>query len=156
MAFDHITSAIDQYLTDDAKRTALEFVQYLHGQGLSFYKDTGACWKDKRYYWVTKNDECVCFIAIKDPDEPQNQWTVWSDESIAYEDAEVCDKIKQIGWNYIDFCGKCGSCSGGKDKMIFGKRFQRVCGCTFRVDNAGYDDLDFLKTMVDIRIRVME
>ena len=27
------------------------------------------CWKDKIYYWVKFNDECVYFIAITGPDD---------------------------------------------------------------------------------------
>ena len=95
----------------------------------------------------------VCFIAIKDPDEPDNLWTIWSDDSSAYEDASISDEIKNIGWRYVDHCGNCGSCGGGKEKNIFGKSFPQVCGCTFRIDNAMQEDLPFLKTMIDLRIK---
>ena len=37
--------------------------------------------------------------------------------------------------------------------MIFGKKFDEVCGCTFRVDNPTEEDVEFLKFMVDIRIK---
>ena len=136
---------IEGNLTGEMKKTALELVEYLKANGLTFYKDTCECWKDKIYYWVKLGDECVCFIAIKDPDEPDNLWTIWSDDSSAYEDASIRDEIKNIGWKYVDYCGNCGSCGGGKEKIIFGQRFPRVCGCTFRIDNAMQEDLPFLK-----------
>lgn len=152
-----MTTQIETYIKDnlsgEMRQTALDFVTYLATSGLTFYKDTCACWKDKIYYWVKRNDECVCFIAIKDPDEPDNLWTVWSDGSSAYEDDSVSDAIKNVGWKYVDHCGNCGSCEGGKRKVIFGKIFERVCGCTFRVDNAVQDDFPFLKKMVDLRMR---
>lgn len=91
------------------------------------------------------------FIAIKDPDEPKNLWTVWSDDSKAYEASDVEEEIKNIAWNYVDHCGKCGSCGGGKHKVVFGKHFDSVCGCTFRVDNPTAFDLPFLKKMVELR-----
>lgn len=144
---------IEGNLTDGMKKTALELVEYLKANGLTFYKDICEYWKDKIYYWVKLGDECVCFIAIKDPDEPDNLWTIWSDDSSAYEDASIRDEIKNIGWKYVDYCGNCGSCGGGKEKIIFGQRFLRVCRCTFRIDNAMQEDLPFLKTMVDLRIK---
>lgn len=143
---------IKENLTGEAQQTALEFIDYLISKDLTFYKDTCDCWKDKIYYWVKCNNECVCFIAISDPDEPQNLWTIWSDESKLYENSDVTDDIKNTAWRYVDLCGNCGSCGGGKSKIIFGKVFDRVCGCTFRVDNPVLNDLSFLKTLVDLKI----
>ncbi len=147
-----IETYISENLSGEMKQTALDLVDYLYEQGLTFYKDTSDCWKNKIYYWVKRNEECVCFIAIGDPDEPDNHWTVWSEDSSAFQDAEVCDAVKNVGWKYVGHCGRCGSCSGGKEKIIFGKRFARVCGCTFRVDNAVQKELPFLKTMVNLRM----
>lgn len=148
-----IETYIEEHLSGNMKQTAMDFVKHLRKNGLTFYRDTCDCWKNKIYYWVKLGNECVCFIAIKDPDEPDNLWTVWSDNSKAYEDVAVSDEIKNFGWKYVDYCGNCGSCGGGKEKVIFGKRFPRVCGCTFRIDNAMRENLPFLKTMVDLRIK---
>lgn len=148
-----IEAYIEENLFGEMKKTALELVEYLKANDLTFYRDTCDCWRDKIYYWVKFGDECVCFIAIKDHDEPDNLWTIWSDDSSAYEDASVSDEIKKFGWQYVDHCGNCGSCGGGKEKVIFGKSFPRVCGCTFRIDNATQGDLPFLKTMVDLRMK---
>lgn len=151
-----IETYIEEYLSGETKKAALEFVKYLKANELTFYKDTCECWKDKVYYWVKLGDECVCFIAIKDPHEPNNFWTVWSNDSSAYEDASISDEIKNIGWQYVDHCGNCGSCDGGKEKVIFGKSFPQVCGCTFRIDNAAQETLPFLKAMVCLRIRELQ
>ena len=134
---------IAENLSGEAKQTAMDFVGYLKTRGLTFYRDSCDCWKDKIYYWVKQNEECVCFIAIKDPDEPYNLWTIWSDDSSAYEDASISNGIKNVGWRHIDHCGNCGSCGGGREKVIFGKNFPRVCACIFRIDNATQEDLPF-------------
>lgn len=147
-----ITEYINDNLNGKAKQTALEFVAFLQSKHLTFYKDTCECWKDKIYYWVKLDEECVCFIAINDPDEPQNLWTVWSDESKLYEDYVVDEKIKETALRHIDHCGNCGSCRGGRSKKVFGKMFNRVCGCTFRVDNPTPTDLPFLEKMVEIKM----
>lgn len=148
-----IENYIEEYLKGGMKQTAVSFVKYLRDNNVTFYKDTCNCWKDKIYYWVKIGEDCVCFIAIADPDEPDNLWTVWSDESKMYDDPSVEKEIKTVAWNYVDRCGNCGSCGGGKQKIIFGKVFTRVCGCTFRVDNADKNDLPFLKMMVELRIK---
>ena len=143
---------IAEHLSGEMKETALAFADFLKEQNLTFYRDTCECWKDKIYYWVKRNGECVCFIAVADPDEPENHWTVWSEDSSCYENADVCGDVRNTGWKYVGHCGNCGSCGGGKEKTIFGKRFPRVCGCTFRIDNAVREDLPFLKTMVNLRL----
>lgn len=152
-----MTKQIEEYIKDnligETQTTALEFVTFLRSNNIEFYKDDGSCWKNKIYYWLKFKNECVAFIAIKDPDEPDNLWTIWSDDSPAYEDAFVSDDIKNVGWQYVDHCGNCGSCGGGKEKIIFGKSFPRVCGCTFRIDNATQEELPFLKTMVGLRMK---
>ena len=148
----YIYPAIFNY---EDKEIALDFVAYLENNGLTFYKNDCDYWKDKIYYWVKHNDECLCFISIKDSDEPQNLWTVWSDDIksewlVKY---DVDNEIKELAWKHIDHCGHCGSCGGGRCKVIFGREFKAVCGCTFRVDNPSVEDLDFLMKIIEIGIK---
>ena len=151
----HIEDYICRELSSEEQKVAMNFVGYLRDKHLSFYKDNGAYWKEKIYYWVKLNDECVCFIAIKNPDEKNNHWTIWSADmgSQWLAKALVDNDIKEIAWKYVDHCGRCGSCGGGRHKIIFGKKFVDVCGCTFRIDNPNHDDISFLKEMVEIRIK---
>ena len=150
-----IEEYIKESLSAEDKAIALELIKYLREKNLDFHKDDGPCWRDKIYYWVKYNNQrCVCFIAIKDPEEPNNRWTVWSDDisSEWLENYPIENELKQTAWNHVGKCGSCGSCSGGKPKIIFGKRYPRVCGCTFRIDNPDNDDLMFIKRMVELQI----
>ena len=133
------------------KQNALDFAKFLFSNNIEFIKDKGY-WKDKIYYLCKFNDEYVCFIAIKDLDEPENYWTIWSEDSNAYAEEIADENIKNTAWKYVDHCGNCGSCGGGKTKNIFGRVFDDVCGCTFRIDNAIQSDLPFLKEMIELRI----
>ena len=155
MRYAGMDKSIFDYITDnlsgEMQKTALDFANYLRDSHIEFIKDNGY-WKNKIYYLCKFNGEYVCFIAIKDPDEPENHWTIWSEDSNAYEDANADDNVKRSAWKYVDHCGNCGSCGGGKVKTIFGKVFDDVCGCTFRIDNATQSDLPFLKKMVELRI----
>lgn len=117
---------------------------------MNFTKTMVLVGKIKYFIGLNSIGECVAFIAINDPDEPGNLWTVWSDDSAAFSTDIMDDEIKNNAWNHIDFCGNCGSCGGGKNKIIFGKEFNRVCSCTFRLDNPQWSDLPFLKKMVEI------
>ena len=44
-----IETYIEEYLSGELKKTALDFVRYLKAKDLTFYKDTCDCWKDKIY-----------------------------------------------------------------------------------------------------------
>lgn len=46
---------------------------------MEFVRDRGY-WRDKIYFLIQYNHECVCFMAINDPDEKDKRFTVWSDE----------------------------------------------------------------------------
>lgn len=149
----NIKDYILKELSPEEQKVSLDFIGFLEENNVTFYKDNCDCWKNKIYYWIKYNDECICFISIKDPDEPENLWTVWSDDikSGSFEKNDFDDKIKECAWKHIDHCGHCGSC-GGKRKVVFGREFNDVCVCTFRVDNPSYEDLPFLKQIVELRI----
>lgn len=141
----------DELALDDQK-TALDFVDYLRNNNLEFIRGDGY-WKDKMYYLIKCGGSYVCFISINDPDEKDHRWTVWSDDmnSISSENYPIDKALREIAWKHVDNCANCGSCNGGKYKLIFGKAFDKVCGCTFRIDNPKAEELQFLKKMVDIR-----
>lgn len=150
---ENIYENIRDNLSPEEQEIALDFINYLKSSNMTFYRDTCDCWMDKMYYWVKFGDKCVCFIAIKDPDEKEDHWTVWSEDmsSSWMEDYPVDNEIKETAWKHIDYCGNCGSCGGGRRKIVFGREFDKVCGCTFRIGNPDKKDLTFLKKMAEIR-----
>ena len=91
-----IRNYIYEKLSLDEQKVALDFISYLEETNMSFSKDNCDYWKDKIYYWVKLSDKCVCFIAIQDPDEKENHWTVWSDDMSSewFEDFLIKDEIK--------------------------------------------------------------
>lgn len=145
---------IEEYICENlaggAKETALEFVAFLREKGIEFYKDNSLCWRDKIYYWLKDENKCVAFVAIRDPEEPDHLWTVWSDDSTDFCQGDIDSEMKNIAWKHIDFCGHCGSCGGGRKKTVFGKDFDGVCRCTFRIDNPDQGDLPLMKKMIEL------
>lgn len=154
----NIKDYINRELSLSDREIALKFVRFLEDKNLTFHKDNCDCWKDKIYYWAKLGDKCVCFIAVNDPDEADNRWTVWSDDmgSDWLEKSHYAAEIKETAWKHVDHCGSCGSCGGGRRKVIFGKEFNDVCCCTFRIDNPDSDDLMFLEKMEEIRIKEIQ
>lgn len=157
MSKKNIRDYIRNELSEEEQAIAISFTDYLEENKMEFIKDNGY-WKGKIYYLINWQGKGVCYIAIKDPEEPNNHWTVWSDDmgSKWLEANDVDNNIKSVAWNHIGHCGNCGSCDGGKPKTVFGKVFDKVCGCTFRIDNPNEDDLEFMKKMVDIRMKEIE
>ena len=149
---EQIEREISKNLTGEMRETALKFTAFLKSHGLMFHRDRSGDWAEKIYYWARSDKNCVCFIAVKDPDEPENAWTVWSDDSAAYEAPLGDAETSEIGLKYVNRCEKCGACGGERVKTVFGKRTSGVCMCTFRVDNADLNGLPFLKTMVELRL----
>ena len=78
---EQIEREISKNLTGEMRETALKFTAFLKSHGLMFHRDRSGDWAEKIYYWARSDKNCVCFIAVKDPDEPENAWTVWSDDS---------------------------------------------------------------------------
>lgn len=144
---------IEENLDGAAKAIAMEFVSFLRKTGIEFYKDNCPCWRDKVYYWLKCGNACVGFLAIKDPEEPQNLWTVWCDDGNTdwSKIHGLNDTLIRIGHENIDYCGFCGACGGGKSRTILGRDFDNVCNCTFRFDNPTARELPFIKKMVEIR-----
>ncbi len=155
---DALEKCIEENLVGDDRAAAMGFAAWLREKDFVFYRDEGVCWRDKIYFWVKYKEECVCFIAIGDPDEPENRWTVWSDDiGAAYlADDLIDEKIKQTALRHVDECGHCGSCGGGKEKVIFGRRFAAVCGCTFRFDNPTMRDLPCMEYMVEAAVKQID
>ena len=115
-----IEDYICEKLSLDEQKIALDFVDYLEKEKFIFVKDNGY-WKDKIYYLIKYKKEAICFIVIKDPEEPENHWTAWSDDMDSKWLKEISEdeEIKELAWKHVDLCGNCGSCSGGTRKVIF-------------------------------------
>ena len=75
-----IRDYIKYELKEIDQKVALAYVDFLEDNNLEIRKDNGDFWKDKIYYWILYKDRCVAFIAIKDPEEPDTDWTVYSDD----------------------------------------------------------------------------
>lgn len=148
-----IRDYIKRELKEKDQKPALAYVDFLEENNLEIRKDNGEYWKDNIYYWILYKDICVAFIAIKDPTEPDTDWTVYSDD-IKDEyllEEYVTDDEKKIAFKHIDRC----RCGGGPKKM-FGEDVEWCCGTNFRFNAPTMEELPFMKKMVLLKIKEHE
>ena len=112
-------------------------------------------WADKLYWLVKYRDEYVCFIQLDVP-ECRGSWTIWSDDSAsdALADVQLDERMEQIAWAHVDFCGCCGgSCQPGARRTIFGRTFDGVCRTPIRFDDPDAEAIECAMRLMDIRAR---
>lgn len=148
-----IYKVIEDSLIGEAKRTALEFIDYLRLNKVGFVKFSDDYLEEKIGCLCKNNDDYICFIAIKNLDLLENEWSIWFEYSEDFKDDSIDNKTKVFALEHINYCGDCGFCNGVETKKIFGEMFENVCSCTFRIDNPQLNDLRFLKKLVGLRIR---
>jgi hypothetical protein len=136
-----ISNVINEKLTGEAQKNALDFIDYL-GSDVSLI-DKEWCWE------VIYKDEKVFFLRIGGfQDEPN--WLAWSADD--YSNIDIDEKYKTIAWNNLCTCGKCGGqCAPGRRAVIFGKEFENCCTSAIMFINPDGDNLDCLKKLADIR-----
>lgn len=143
---------IREVLIGDARANALELVAFWEANEMQFVRGSGY-WEDKYYWMITYKNKYVCFVLIGDSEGTGFPWTIWSDDSGShwFEEYPLNEQMIEIAWENVDICGKCGSCSGGIDKTIFGKTFQSICRTTFRFDNPDAQTLECIKQLSKTR-----
>ncbi len=149
-----IENAILQELTGDDQKKTLDFVVFLCLNEMEFIRGDGY-WSNQFYWMIKFKEQYVCFILINGTgaEEKFTPLTIWSDDSNSnwYANSPLEQRLKEIAWNNVDSCGHCGSCSGGRQKIIFGKAFDNVCRTTFRFVNPDVQTLVCVKQLVVIR-----
>lgn len=153
-----IEAVINEILTGDTQRNALDFVAHLRANEIPL--------EESENYWEVKyKDKVVCYMMITGSDEAPGPWTIWSDQEpgawVAWSDGDnssegetfsVDGQIKDIAWGNVNFCASCGSdCSPGKRKIILGKAFDGVCSSALAFTNPDASMVICAKKMIDAR-----
>ena len=147
MAEKRIEDAFNEFLTGDALKNALNFVEFLRGNEMIYDGE----------YEIHYKDKLACYINT--PADGEHTWGVWTvgDYSSEYEDFTIDERTKEIAWANVVKCGNCDDCNRGpgKTEVIFGKEFANVCNGTdnlaMRFVNPDAEAVECVKKMVDMR-----
>lgn len=79
--------------------------------------------------------------------------TIWTDDSLSdtYENAQIRENLRENAWRNIDYCVHCGSCNGGRHRIVFGKGFDNVCRTQMRFTNPDKQEFETIKELIRIR-----
>jgi len=144
-----IEDIINSTLKSNAQKNALDFVAHLQAdESFSFSKDEN----DDGKWWIKCNNNLVCEIQVKTPDDSHESWDVWVyGDCIGAHDSPVDESIKEISWKNITLCGDCGAgCAPGRSKTVLGKEFNNVCQSTLAFPSPETDALNCLKKIVTV------
>ena len=144
---------INDVLSGDAQKNALEFVAYLRRYEMSF-EDNEFCW-DIKY-----KDNIVCHIKIGSFNNEPGHWIVWSADNFNNECADglADEHIKDFAWAHVCFCGNCNEeCVQGRNATIFGKAFEKVCTSAFLMfPDPDTEVLTNVRVLLNISITVID
>jgi hypothetical protein len=157
MSEQRIEYVINEALTGDAQRNALDFAAFLSTNEISHIRPTTGYWADKIYFVCNYKDQSVCYISINEYED--NSWYITGDDSgdSWYENALLDECMKEIAWQNIDICkdyNSCRSCGNpGKmsRKTIFGKEFDNVCPVTIKFTNPDAPTVECMKKVFEAR-----
>lgn len=149
-----INDIVCKFLSGDLRSEMLDFIGYLRDSEMAFERGRG--YWENQYYWLIKfKTGYVCFILINGngAEEKFKPLTTWSDDSESgwYENLHLNEHMEEVLHNNVDICENCGSCGGGKRRIIFGKEYGNVCRTAFRFTNPDAEAFECLKEIVTLR-----
>ena len=157
--YEKMISIVNQTFPLKLKKDTLDFLLFLKDSGTESERLYGY-WKNKFYWMVSYQKECVCYILFNGYGEERQfaPLTVWTDDSdsACYENVLLRKELKRIALNHIDYCLNCGSCSGGTDRMLFGESYPSVCRTAMRFINPNQADFQLLKMILKERMKYIE
>ncbi|MCL2546580.1 MAG: hypothetical protein FWE06_05220 [Oscillospiraceae bacterium] len=157
-----IEDNINDVLVGERQKLALDFVDFLRTNDMPIELNIFWHQGSKGHFWFAnyKETEAVCFILIDgDPNIP-NSWEIFTgeNEKSAPECTTDDEKLKEMAWQHINFCGKdCGgSCKPGKSRIILGKNFDNVCGSAMNFPNPDGETLNYAKKLITLTINTID
>jgi hypothetical protein len=138
-----IEDEINEKLTGDAQKNALDFVAYMRANGMTSDAEHSNAF---RYY-----AKWVCILCVY-PDDNGMGWTIFDNPlSGQYDDFPVDDDLKEFAWAHVNICGQCGCPSKpGIRKTIFGKEFDNVCTSEVAFRNPDAETSGKIKQMIEV------
>jgi len=147
---------INETLTGDVQKNALDFAAWLRENDMRLERQTVGYWADKIYFICSYKSEYVCYIAINECDE--NNFVVWSDDSGSawFENPALDERTREIALNNVNICddpSACGSCKlgHGTPQTMFGREYPSVCLTALSFTNPDAETVACMEKLFEIR-----
>ena len=152
---------INELLTDEAKKNALDFVAYLRANEIAPQGSSGC-------EVFSFQNKPVCVVFVNGAEEIPGPWTIWHSgydpkyspneipdgedaDKIGLTDISVDEQLKRIAWDHVNICGRCGcGRQPGRHTTIFGKEFDNVCTSTLAFTNPDVETLQYVKKLTEV------
>ena len=121
-----IEEKINDVLSGDTKKNALDFVAWLRGNELALDPngDNGEGWAVGGIV-----GDSIGFMLVNGAPDCPGPWTIWFN-SCDFGDKPADDELKETAWNHASPCGHCHAgwkdCGCG-DRTIYGREFKELC-----------------------------
>jgi hypothetical protein len=122
-------------LSGASQKNALDFAEFLKANEMTV---------DENHSQVIYNGKTLAYMHIDGNAEMPGPWSVWpeGDFSDVPQDYDFAETMKEVALKHINLCDKCGQpCAPGKNRTLFGKEFEGVCGSIMVFTDPGEDDL---------------
>ena len=135
--------AIIEVLQGSTQKNALDFAAFLKSNDMTTGENHGT---------VMYKDNILAYMHMDGKPEIPGPWTIWpSVTGTVPEGFELDDVMKEIAWEHINICAKCGSeCAPGSNKTVYGKDFENVCGAMLAFTDPTPDTLECVKKLMQL------
>jgi len=141
-----IEDVINERLSGDARKNALEFVACIRAKNLPIDLHD----ENNESGWGIPD---LAFIVITGSDEFPSPWGMWMGAADIGEglDVPADEQLKEFAWANAATCGSCGGdCSPGINTRIFGKDFKNTCQTNLMFVNPDSGTVENINKLVDI------
>ena len=142
-----IEDRINEVLTGDAQKNALNFVEFSRANDISFTSN------DDGQGWAVGGivGDSIGYMHIDGNEQFPGPWTLWFNSCDFGGGDSVDGELKEIAWTHASPCGRCHEgwkdCGGG-NRTIFGKEFESLCHSPLMFTNPDAKTLENVKKLV--------
>ena len=141
-----VKDEINEFLKGELLKNALDFMAFLKENEMIAGGHHGE---------VSYKNNSMCFIHIGSGAERPNPWTIYieGDYNAIYGDTSIDERLKEIAWANVHFCGSCGGGCPEKTVSLFGKEFNNVCNAELAFYKPDTEALECVKKLLVMRKR---
>jgi len=133
-------------LSGASQKNALDLVAFFNSNGMTV---------DENHSQIIVGGKVLAYMHMDGSADMPGPWSVWpeGDFSVVPQGYDFDEPMKEVGWEHINLCGKCGqSCVPGKNRTLFEKEFEGVCGSVMVFTNPSGNDLICLQKLLLMKV----